>query len=353
MNLRDARIGYDGYSPDLRGPGDRRRFCAYGAHRRIPYERADPRRDYDLVLVTHNGDIPGWTERKRRDEDSLRFVFELVDSYFTQTNLARRLLKGSARFALGTDSRLSPDFLRTLVRACEAADAVICSTDEQRETILKYNRNTFISFDYFGDEIGPRKERYERSGKFRVVWEGQSTTLRNIQSIRGVLDDLRDRITLHVVTDPMIHRYFGRFGPHPSADALRGIECEIVFYPWRRESFSNHIIAADLAIIPIDTSNAFARGKPENKLIMLWQLGMPVLASATPAYARAMRAAGVDMLCATPGEWRAQFERMIAAPPSELERTGMGCRTFVDSAYSKEEFLKRFDAAFAAAGFTT
>ena len=33
-----------------------------------------------------------------------------------------------------------------------------------------------------------------------------------------------------------------------------------------------------MAIIPIDLTDAFARGKPENKLVMLWQLGMPVLA---------------------------------------------------------------------------
>ena len=41
-----------------------------------------------------------------------------------------------------------------------------------------------------------------RSGKLRVVWEGQSTTLPNLQVIREPLNDLRDKVELHVVTDP-------------------------------------------------------------------------------------------------------------------------------------------------------
>ena len=276
MNLRDARIGYAGYSADLGGPGDRRRFCAYANTRDIAYERADLGRDYDLVLVTHNGDIPGWIARKRRDGQKLKFVFEIVDSYFERRGIVHRLLKGTARRALGIDSRLSPDFLHTLVGACEAADAVICSTEEQRETILRYNPNVFISFDYFGDDLGAPKTDFSRGDKLQVVWEGQSTTLPNIQSIRGVLDELGDRVRLHVITDPVDYRYFGRFGARQARDLLRGFKPETILHPWKRETFSNLVTAADLVIIPIDLSDPMARAKSASKLIMMWQLGMPV-----------------------------------------------------------------------------
>jgi glycosyltransferase involved in cell wall biosynthesis len=351
VNLRDAHIGYVGYSTDFRAPGDRRRFCAYAAHSGLAYESARLSRDYDLVLLTHNGDIPGWTARKRRERGGFKLVFELADSYFAQTNPVRRLLKGVGRFALGMDSRLSPDFLKTLVHACECADAVICSTDEQRATVGRYNPKVFTSFDYFADDLGPPKQDYSQGDKLRLVWEGQSTTLWNIQTIRDLLNDRRDKVQLHVVTDPVIHRYFGRFGVHPSVDALRGIECEILFRPWRLESFSADITNGDLAIIPIDLSNPFARGKPENKLIMMWQLGMPVLASATPAYERTMRASGVDMLCSSAAEWSTQLDRLIAAGPSELERIATIGRAFAERAYSKAEFARRFDEVFEAVGF--
>ena len=352
MRLSDARIGYAGYSPDFSGPGDRRRFCAYAADRGLRYERPRIDRDYDLVLATHNGDVAGWTARKQREGNKFKFVFELVDGYFAQRGLPRRFLKGTARYFLGTDSRLSPDFLTTLIRACKAADAVICSTPDQRQVIERYNPNVFVSFDHFGDELGAPKEDYARGEKLRIVWEGQSTTVFGLQVIREALNDLRDRIELHVVTDPLVYRYFGRFAPYRSLDALRGIECKKIFHRWDKATFARQIVACDLAVIPIQRSNALAWAKPENKLMLLWQLGMPVLTSATPAYQRAMTAAGLDLVCADPAEWREKLEAMTRAQPADLAELGKAGMAFARRAYSREEFDRRFDASFEAAGFT-
>ena len=92
-------------------------------------------------------------------------------------------------------------------------------------------------------------------------------------------------------------------------------------------------------------------GKPENKLVLLWQLGMPVLTSATPAYERAMAAAGLDMVCRSEAEWRSGLERMIGASAEALAAIGTKARTHALTAYSTEEFQKRFDAVFEAVGF--
>lgn len=351
MKLSEARIGYAGYSADFGHPGDRRRFSAYAAHKRLGYERADIGRDYDVVLVTHNGDISGWTERKRREGERLKLVFELVDSYFVHTNPIRRYLKGSLRYALGTERRLSPDFMKTIVRACEAADAVLCSTLEQQETIRRYNPNVFLSFDWFGGDLGRPKADYSRGERLRIVWEGQSTTLPNLQAIREPLNDLRDRIELHVVTDRLIYRHFGRFSPYPAMRALDGIECGKVFHEWNRESFWRHVTDADLAVIPIVKDNPLWYGKPENKLVLLWQLGMPVLAASTPAYERAMASAGLEMACRSPAEWGEKLEAMAEAPAAKLEEIGTRARAFAASAYSKKEFAARFDRVFEAIGF--
>jgi hypothetical protein len=248
---------------------------------------------------------------------------------------------------------LSPDFLRTLIRACETADVVLCSTEEQRETIRRYNRNVVVSFDYFAEELGPAKQDYRPGAKLRIVWEGQSTTLPNLQVIREPLNDLRDRIELHVVTDPRIYRHFGRFNSYPAMEALAGIECEKLFHRWDRQTFSRDITACDLAVIPIERRNALWWAKPENKLILLWQLGMPVLTQATPAYVRTMGEAKVDMVCATPSDWGSKFEHFIRADAADREELARKCRIFAQEAYSREEFAGRFDRAFDAAGFST
>jgi hypothetical protein len=350
MKLANARIGYAGYSRDFGAPGDRRRFAAYAHLKGLPIEYADTERPYDLAYVTYSSDLPGWIARKRREGDRLKLVFELIDAYFTETGLARRFLKGGARFLLGTDSSLSMDLRRTLVEACRVADAVVCSTEEQRETIRRYNPNVFTSFDFFGDELGPPKASFDRSGKLRIVWEGQSTTLPNLQVIREPLNDLKDEVELHIVTDPLIFRYLGRFGSYPARDALDGIECDKQFHKWDRATFSAQISKCDVAVIPIDRSNALWWGKPENKLVLLWQLGMPVLTTATPVYDRVMAAAGLDMSCSTVAEWGSQIERMISASPDELRQIGQRCRQYSLACYSKDEFLKRFDDAFASIG---
>jgi len=122
---------------------------------------------------------------------------------------------------------------------------------------------------------------------------------------------------------------------------------EFEIFRLRVEAAAGH----DVAIIPIDLTDAFARGKPENKLVMLWQLGMPVLTSDTPAYRRAMDSAGLDLTCADSTDWRAKLGRMIEASDEERERIARQGRAFAERAYSKDEFLKRFDRAFELAGF--
>lgn len=351
MRLSDARIGYAGYSRDFSAPGDRRRLAAYARIKGLKLEFAELTRPYDLAYVTYSSDLPGWVARKRREGDRLKMVFELIDAYFTETGLPRRLLKGAGRFALGTDSRLSLDLRWTLISACEAADAVICSTEEQRDTISRYNPNVFMSFDHSEEELGSHKADYTRSAKLRVVWEGQSTTLPNLQVIREPLNDLKDKLELHIVTDPIIHRYFGRIGSYPAMDALKGIECDKHFHRWDRATFSRHITACDLAVIPIDRTNALWWGKPENKLVLLWKLGMPVLTSATPVYRRVMDAAGIDMCCASATEWGAQLERLVGMRATELGGIGSRCREYACVTYSKDEFTARFDAPFASVGF--
>ena len=352
MKLREARIGYAGYSRDFGAPGDRRRFAAYARLKTLPFEYAKLSQPYDFVYITYAGDIPGWIARKKREGDRLKLVFELIDAYFTETGLIRRTLKGTARRFLATDSRFSPDLQRTLIAACEVADAVICSTDEQRDTIRSYNPNVFTSFDYFADELGMSKSDYGRSGKLRIVWEGQSTTLPNLRVIRDPLNDFREQIELHVVTDPLIHRYFGRFRSYPAMEALRGIECESYFHQWQRATFSSDITACDLAVIPIERSNALWWGKPENKLILLWQLGMPVLTTATPVYQRVMDRAGLDMSCATKEEWGEKLEWLIAADTPSLAAMATTSRNFAHRFYSKDEFVARFDQAFEAVGLS-
>jgi hypothetical protein len=349
--LSEARIGYGGYSRDFSRPGDRRRFSAYARQRGLTYEYPDLKRDYDLVVLSQNADLTGWTERKRREGDRLRLVIDLVDPYFQQKRLDERLLKGIGRFVEGRDSRLSPDFLSTLRKVCRAADGVLCSTIEQRETILQYSPSVEISFDWFDDELGPPKRDFPRDGPLKLVWEGQAGTLRSIQTLRGPLNALKDKVELHVVTDPSVPRWYGRLGTLPATELLAGIDCPVRLTPWEKETFSGHITAADLAVIPMDFSHPMFAQKPENKLVLLWKLGMPALAAPTPAYRRAMGAAGLDMICETEREWTQQLAALADAPGDTLGGLASRGHDHALGAYGEAAFRAPFDRMFESFGF--
>ncbi len=351
--LSDARIGYGGYSRDFSRPGDRRRFSAYSRQRGLAYEYPDLKRDYDLVVITQNADLAGWTARKRREGDRFRLVVDLVDPYFEQKRLDERILKGVGRYWEGRDSRLSIDFLRTLKDVCRAADGVFCSTPEQRETILEHNPNVEISFDWFDDELGPPKRDFTRNGRLKLVWEGQAGTLRSIQKLRGPLNALKNKVELHVVTDPSVPRWYGRLGTLPAGELLAGIDCPVRFTPWEKETFSLHITAADLAVIPMDFSHPMFAKKPENKLVLLWKLGMPVLAASTPAYRRAMDAAGFDMICETERDWTERLAALAEAPGDRLAQLARRGHDHALGAYGEAAFRAPFDRMFSSFGFET
>ncbi len=350
--LREARIGYAGYSRDFSAPGDRRRFLAYARERGLSFEYPRTGADYDLVIVTQNADLTGWAARRTQKGANFRLVFDLVDSYFEQKRLDERFLKGIGRFVEGRDSRLSPDFRATLKRTCRAADAVLCATAEQEATISAYNGRIAQSFDWFGDELGPRKQDYSRGERLRLVWEGQVGTLRSIRALREPLNALRDRVELNVVTDPSMARYYGRLGTIRAEEILAGIDCPLTVTPWRKEDFWRHIIAADVAIIPMDGYHSMILAKPDNKLILLWKLGMPVLTGGTAAYRRAMAGAGLDMVCETPADWRAKLEMLAAAPAAELARLGGQGHDHAQLAYDLDAFCAPFDRIFTELGFS-
>jgi glycosyltransferase involved in cell wall biosynthesis len=93
-------------------------------------------------------------------------------------------------------------------------------------------------------------------------------------------------------------------------------------------------------------TDPFAAGKPENKLLLFWRLGMPVVASATPAYKRAMLLADVDMYCSTSDEW---VTTIIACIENQAYRKEMALRGNAVALrnYSEENTLLAWDQVFA------
>ena len=344
MNWSNLRIGYAPYSINLCAPGDRRRFCFYAKNRHINFEQADPRNIYDIVYLTYGCDIASWLDYKNR-YPKVKFVFELIDSYFLEKYKLLTVLKGLVRFIIGKESRLYINYKSALIKIISISDAVVCSTDLQRMEINRLNKNVHISLDYFSDDITFHKENYEIDSKLKLVWEGQPYTVGNILLLNDFFGNLACPFDLYIITDFTVS-YYNNLYKVKTESLLKNLKCNYKLIPWDRDKISEIVSGCDLAIIPIIKDDIFALNKPENKLLFFWEMGIPVITTDTPAYRRVMDLAGLDHYCATAQDWVEKIENFVKLDGCARKKFVEKSTDYVGRFHSKEILLKKWDQIF-------
>jgi len=149
---------------------------------------------------------------------------------------------------------------------------------------------------------------------------------------------------LHLITDLERRKYMNlyrnvsvinelkrMFGESFLPNTASGKGSLVYLYHWNLEMLSRIITGCDIAIIPLDINNPLMRGKPENKLILFWRMGLPVVVSATPAYERVMKQSGQELCCRDTGEWIRNLESLMNDPQKRREAAVRG-KTYADTA---------------------
>ena len=348
MDLKKLKIGYLPYRTDLSSPGDRRRFAYYAKKRDLSFEVVQPGKKYDLVILSQKADLSVWSSRK--DLEGTKIVYDFIDSYLA---VPRKSLKGNLRGLAKFLSRQSK-FLRlnhwsALETMCKNSDAVICSTQEQQNSISKFNKNVHLILDVHSAVTTNVKTNYKTNDVFNLVWEGLGVNVYSLAILKNVIAKLQKKykIAFHVITDLEYKKYLGLYGKVNTAEIVKKDFNNIFLYEWTEETCSKIICESDLAVIPIDMVDPLVRGKPENKLLLFWRMGMPVISSATPVYVRATKAAGFpDMVCRTEDEWIETIEKYILSE-EKRRAAGMAGKALADSSYSEEIILQKWDNLFA------
>jgi Glycosyl transferases group 1 len=350
-NLRGApspRVGYVPYSNELNRPGDRRRFVYYANMRGIQFEIADPAKEYDLVILSACADISVWSKYP-----NAKLVYDLIDSYLAipRTNLKGRL-RGTFKFLSRQSRHLQFDHWKAIGAMCARADAVVCSTQEQQQDILKFCPNVYQILDAHTTVTRTVKADYSAGSTFRLVWEGLPQTLGSLKILAPALERLREKhaVEIHVVTDPTYFRYLGQYGKTSALKAAQQMLPGVHFHEWKEDDCADIICSCDLAVIPLFLNDPFSAGKPENKLLLFWRMAMPVVTSASPAYRRAMQSAGMDLIADNEASWVTVIERLMKDESARREAGILG-KTYTDRAASKDSLLLRWDAVFASLGF--
>lgn len=346
MRLGDLRVGYAPMTEDFSAPGDRRRFAGWAARRGVRVEVADPGQPYDAVVVTQGADLSIW---RRPRPDAGKVVFDLTDSYLAIPPFDMKgLLRGAAKFVVRQTRYPVLNYWAALRGMCLRADAVVCVTDEQRASVLSECGNTHVILDLQEADVLAVKSDYRAGTPFALVWEGLGGNVTTLATLGPVVRELRRRheVIVRIVTNPVFPSVLRRYVPRDALAIARGFLGDgVELVPWSAQNLAAVATAGDLAVIPIPLDDMLRYGKPENKLLVFWRLGLPVVTTATPAYGRAMRACGVPLLCRTEAEWVETLERCIGDEDLR-RRAALAGQAWARKEHSDEHILERWDAVF-------
>ena len=99
-------------------------------------------------------------------------------------------------------------------------------------------------------------------------------------------------------------------------------------------------------MIPIDRSDKLMWYKPENKLLLLWQTGIPVLTTGTPAYKRVMQEAGIFMTCDTNEDWLDQLSKFRSLDETGRASIMQKAQHWLAENHSRQAICKKWDTIF-------
>lgn len=345
------KVGYVPYSKDLQHPADRRRLAAWAVSSQSKLNVENPL-ESDILVLTNAANFGLWLNKATQP-----VILDLVDGYMGEhPNFLMDFARNSLRSLQGTSDLKWITYTRHLRAACQRSEAVIVASPEQREVILKYNTNVFVIPDDHSElstNGGQRVKRFPRipstKGEKYLFWEGFGYTLKHFQLIAKELDSFlaRESWRMYILTVPIFPRWGGFLGKVNTQSLIRKWfpkswgRIEVI--PWSLENVERFSSKSEVAIIPIDKKDKFASLKSENKLLSMWQLGLPVLFSNIPAYSRVANASGQFSFCIDDAQWAAAFDSLLE-PRNLLALEDEGRRLYLSQFHTHEILMNKWAA---------
>lgn len=345
--MKNLKIGYWPLSQNMKSAGDRRRIVSWAKARGHEIV-TDLTQNLDVIVASENSDFNSMLF----EQEGVPVIFDLVDAYLSPLNVVEDLSRGLAKKFAGQISGAVKPFSNHVRDFCFKSNAVICSSVEQEEIISKYNKNTHVILDCH-DEIpfsNPSLRGTFPSREHGIFWEGQPATIRGVKQIAPVLAKLSHDIGLRLefVTDEMylklLNRYFERSTIDLLKADLRQVNLDINLVPWSLDNLVKSAQRSAVAMIPIDLSVPMQRLKPENRLLIMWRLGLPCLTSPSPAYKRVSKLAGLTVVCENPDSWYDNFRRLLDDPYFSLEEVRRG-QNYLREHHASEVLFAKWDRA--------
>jgi hypothetical protein len=345
--MRKLRIGYQPLSSDLSQPGDRRRVAFWAKHRGHEIV-TDLTQKTDVILLSEKANLNAFPRKAM----GVPVILDLVDAYLAPESWTRDCLRGVSKVLTGQISGPPKKFTNFVKYQCLHSSAVICSSPEQRETIIPFTTNVHVILDSH-DEL-PMVSFSKKNQEFvqRILWEGMPATLTGIAQIEKQVTSIMKvrKIELAFVTDEkyfhLLNKYFQRDTAALISRILKSSNRSSKLIPWSIENLVEQASASAAAIIPINLFQPIQYLKPENRLLIMWRLGLPCLTSPSPAYLRVAKKAGVNLVCSSTAEWESKIIEILENQDFAEENATRG-QSYLKEFHNTDVLLERWDKAFA------
>ena len=345
--MSKLKIGYWPLSDSLLSTGDRRRLVFWAKNRGHTIT-TDLNKKVDVIVASENSDF----NSKYFESTKTPIVFDLVDAYLSPQNVFEDLVRGVLKQITGQITGDLKPFSRHIRDFCMKADAVVCSSIEQEQLIKNYNINTHVILDSH-DEIPLVTPGRDSLGMFpfrQLLWEGKPATLGGVNTIYSSLNEIAKAapISMRFVTDESYFMIANKYLNRRSSAILKKHSKQnlqqMKIVPWSIENLVSSAKESTLAVIPLDLTVPMQRLKPENRLLIMWRLGLPCLTSETPAYKRVAIKAGVEVVCQDSKHWVESISRFLSDSKYALNQVSSG-QTYIHENHSSKVILEKWDHA--------
>jgi hypothetical protein len=341
-------IGYEGYSPNNNGIADRRRILYWAQARgHTIVDSRDARAE--IIVITSSSDLGYWAKNK----SSKPLILDVVDGLIGEQSQARNVIRGYGYWGTRKSTNFFPVSYRKLILSvARKCHTVICSSPEQVTEWAKFNINALDILDIHEEiPIQPNSSRENIVGYSEIFWEGLPATLDSMSLLNYFFDSNREfEFKLNLLTNMNSYRYMNRFKkvdvPRLVAGQLGHTNLMINLVQWSPKDLVTYSCRSFLGVIPVVGFRGYNHLKAENRLLIMWRLGLPVLVSPLQSYVRVMKSAGIDGVCKDPNEWSAKMKLLYKSKDLRAEFSEKG-RIYLEKQHDLGKILAKWDQALA------
>jgi hypothetical protein len=291
--MKKLTIGYIPLSENLDHPADRRRIVFYAKKMGHKIE-TDLTRKVDLLVISEKANLVPFI----RKNGHLPTVFDLIDGYLTPSSLPIDVVRGISKSLVGQLSFNYFSFKKLVQKMCLSVDAVVCSTPEQSAVASSYNLNVHTILDSHSEISFQSIKRFAGKNPFapKLLWEGLPYTIAGLKQIIT-----KKEYYFNFVTDLTYNNILGTYWKNDTAKYIeRELNLSVENYSisqWSIDSLIQNAKNSDIAVLPLNIKKSMNFYKAENRLLIMWRLGLPVLVSPVLSYKRIMSEINTIGIC--------------------------------------------------------